>query len=305
MRNKSMQNKSKYFFCCLLSVLIVGCAGGMDVDYKKSPVEGIIGGNKVDANSDLGRSVVMIRSKVATVQNDKTISVSYNICTGSVVAENVILTVAHCIVGAAKDMEIVYTSDLHDEKSRVSPVETVLKHKTYEAINDYDLSTGHVDDDIALVKIKGVVPSDYKIMTIAEFGSLTEKFNIVSIGYGRNTGALNLPADTDLGAGVLRAASVEGTSYVPEFNFFLSNQKSGKGVCYGDSGGPALIQENGEFKILGLTKAIFARASDQVNQKFDVDNCKFNGLFMNLQFYQQWILESIQSLSSAPILAKR
>lgn len=297
-----MRTSHSYLLLGLVSFIFIGCADGMSAkDSSRSTVEGIIGGDRVDENSELSRSVVMIRTKLTTIQKNKSVSVSYSICTGSIVAPNVILTAAHCIVGTAKDIEIAYTTDLEDDMARVSAVESVKIHELYKGENDFDLATGYIDDDIALIKIKGEVPSDYKIMQLAEFGSGAENFEIVSIGYGRSTGVLTLSADTNLGAGVLRAASIQGMSYVPNFNFFLSNQKSGKGVCYGDSGGPALVLIEGEFKILGITKAVFTRSSDQMvikkNQKVEIDNCKFNGLFMNLQFYQNWIYKSIDSLN--------
>lgn len=273
-------------------LIVVGCGEitHPNLALSVAALEGIVGGIELTQESELSKSVVLIRTR-ETSGNDNE---EFEICTGTPIANNIILTAAHCI-GPVEKMDVLFSNDMKDTTAEVLQVESVLKHRLYSGENSFDLASDHVDDDIALIKIQGTIPLGYKTLGLANKPMRSKKFEVVSLGYGRSTGVTNLPEGESYGEGTLRMTVTAGKNFNPRFNFFLSDQTSGSGVCHGDSGGPALTKVDGEFQILGITKAIFSTNRTSASSK--VDGCKFSGMFMNIHYYQQWIADSMAKLN--------
>lgn len=293
-RPLSVSKALKVFSLCGLLLLASACANqSQENSYGKAKrYYRIIGGERVIEGSEFSNRTVLLRTQ--TSKSNQPI-VNYEICTGTVISKNIILTAAHCVLVGTKKLEVVFTDDLQDLEAPVASVKKIIIHPTYAGHTKFEIDENIIDGDIALVKIEGEIPANYIPVPFVSQQEAKTEFSFVTMGFGNNTGVLNYPAGTDLGSGVLRVAATKGISYDPNKNFFISDHTQGSGACNGDSGGPALIRENEEYKILGITRAIYSEK--EIDPASGMDACQFNGIYMSLCYFQPWIEKTIQELN--------
>ena len=263
----------------------------------------IINGQEVKENALITTSIVGLYDVKANY-----------ICTGSLIAPNVVMTAAHCMPERASDMRVVFGNDI-DDMMNAREVDVLQEHVL--RVTDFKVSTKwnpsdenrQVDTgDIALIKFKGAIPEGYKIATILPNQNLIKKGTMVTVaGYGVNVidGEVIDPrkyknldqaiedgevfCDDDKrncmkvessGDGLLRQTQAPISS-VQDTEVRLDERKAG--TCSGDSGGPAYIEQNGQYYLFGVT----SRGSLLCNE---------TGVYTNALEYMQWINDTIKIL---------
>ena len=188
------------------------------------------------------------------------------ICTGTVVSEKVVLTAAHCVLRAGR--YAFRTSE-----------------GTYYTYNRLVMGSGSVDDphDIALLVFDSEIGSEAEIHSFDDRVVLGDTLRLVGLGCS------NL--ETRRGAGTKRT----GTNVVAEINDyinFLTPRSYARGIlgpsnragsCFGDSGGPAFSESNGELKIVGVTHAGGYSGDDLVSEYINVANHSANRKWLRQQ----------------------
>lgn len=240
------------------------------------------------------------------------------ICTGSLIAPNIVLTAAHCAPSKAADVKIIFATDIDDTmNSRELDViqENVLTATDYKVNPKWNPNneTVQVDTgDIAVIKFKGNIPAGYKPATFLADKTALKIGNLVTVaGFGVNfvdmkeinpkkyknlDDAINggeVTCEDDNkgnhlkcykierdGDGVLRTTEAP-ISFIYETEVSLNEKKSG--TCNGDSGGPAYIKKDGAFYLFGVT----SRGSNM---------CDETGVYTNALVYKSWIDETIKTL---------
>ncbi|HEX7675191.1 MAG TPA: trypsin-like serine protease [Bdellovibrio sp.] len=263
----------------------------------------IINGQEVKENALITTSIVGLYDVKANY-----------ICTGSLIAPNVVMTAAHCMPERASDMRVVFGNDI-DDMMNAREVDVLQEHVL--RVTDFKVSTKwnpsdenrQVDTgDIALIKFKGAIPEGYKIATFLPNQNLIKKGTMVTVaGYGVNVidGEVIDPrkyknldqaiedgevfCDDDKrncmkvessGDGLLRQTQAPISS-VQDTEVRLDERKAG--TCSGDSGGPAYIEQNGQYYLFGVT----SRGSLLCNE---------TGVYTNALEYMQWINDTIKIL---------
>lgn len=143
-------------------------------------------------------------------------------CTASIVGKNVILTAAHCV-----------------EKAKTVKFEH--KGKKYAATPTSHPLYPDDDIDVALaVTTEEIV--DAKPMSIGGSASIGQSVEL--FGYGC----------TDVGGGDIDDLLRTGTTVVEKFaaNDMVMEVEGGPAYCFGDSGGPAMVDDNGKSVILAV-----------------------------------------------------
>jgi len=192
----------------------------------------VVGNATVVRTAAVGRHIVMI------------VSTRGNLCTGTAIARDLVLTAGHCVAPAA-----TYRVFLPGIAPPGLPLRSVMVHPRY---NPKDYASGRVTADVALLKIDGALPADVLPARLATPPSVVAGDRFVIAGYGGTA------ADSDNGAGTPRAAVLVATGKPGSLQIRLvdpatGGARMGLGACTGDSGGPAFVDNGaGTYSVIGV-----------------------------------------------------
>lgn len=234
-----------------------------------TPVEQIVGGTEVTSSKLIDSLFVLLVS-----DNNGTPQV----CTGIFITKKHILTAAHCVNDLESLSLITGVKPLASEEGLMLTPVQIDRHESYneksvEERNDLAIIT--IAEEIQLAKKDfPQLPDENMIQTIEAASNI----EFMAVGYGQTTSIVNPEERTE---GVLRAVRLRTTS--KNAAVFMVNQTNGKGVCYGDSGGPALKIYNKNLYLIGVASGIYD--VDTVK----LDECKQGSLYMNIAPHIPWI----------------
>ncbi|MBY0415592.1 MAG: trypsin-like serine protease, partial [Bdellovibrionales bacterium] len=165
----------------LLLVLVVSSCAPKSSNHNPRLLNGsVINGSEVKEKDPLNASVV-------AVYNSK----SNYICTGSLIAANIVITAAHCAPKRPSELKVIFATD----------VDTILHARELDVREEYALSVTDFkvhpkwDEnnetqeyntfDIAVLKFKGTLPLGYKPATFLKDESALKLGAVVTVaGYG-------------------------------------------------------------------------------------------------------------------------
>lgn len=235
------------------------------------------------------------------------------ICTGTIIANDVILTAAHCAPEKANHLKIIFNEDAYGTldtreqdyyQAYVRSATDFIPHSEYSDSSEDDTDL----DDIALVKFRGTLPEGYApVKMLDRVEELKRGLNLLVAGYGVDevvtevidpntypnlsealeTGAAFCNEDNSYcvsveasGDGTLRKAQAPIDSFSK--NEFILNEKAA-GTCSGDSGGPAFVQKGKELVLAGVTSRGGVLCND-------------DGVYTNVARYRDWIKKTVAQL---------
>ena len=174
-------------------------------------------------------------------------------CTGSLIAPNWVLTAAHCLIeteGFPLEPEVVLFyvgSDARPTGTAGWPATgSFYEVDRFYVHPQYDADTS--DNDIGLVHLSQTasgVPS-YALNSSAMTGSWIGD-SVFYAGFGVSNDA------TGDGSGVKRSTSMD-ISEIYQHSYL--SQWAGSSVCFGDSGGPGLVQVSGTWRVVGVNSGV-------------------------------------------------
>lgn len=240
------------------------------------------------------------------------------LCTGTLIARNIVLTAAHCIeyspqLGSKLRVVAYFKTNIKDvSQADIINVDMGLQHEDYlKDITDATPITNNWND-IALLRLSKDAPAEVKVSKIA---TKTEKLNLkqnsqlILAGYGITTpiiaqeaidpvtgkkSIIRVPSE---GSGQLRL--VEGIPVVKvankkkeiQINQIQNDKITLKGACHGDSGGPAFLKrDDGSFVQVGVT----SRGTEELG------NCNRGAIYTGIQGHSDWIATTMAQMLAAP-----
>jgi secreted trypsin-like serine protease len=287
----------------LAAIALVSCVGQKPSSVPKG--SGIMGGTEVPEGAPIASSIVAIFDKKENA-----------VCTGSIIAENFIVTAAHC-ANEAQYLKVVFGNDIdlymsaHEQdilEMHVRQVTAVVTHPDYDEEENSRKNTDH--NDIAVMRFSGKLPEGYKPAVILADSSYLKIGSMAKLaGFGVDDIELkpvNMKNVKDAkkkldegeiycedeqekhcfeveatGEGILRQA--EAPIALKGISEDLLNETKGQGTCMGDSGGPAYLQDGSNYFLFGVT----SRGSQL---------CDGNGIYTNVVYFTNWIKQTIASL---------
>ncbi|MFP5519478.1 MAG: S1 family peptidase [Bdellovibrionia bacterium] len=295
-----------------LLFLFLGCSQQISQMRFTKPSDKIMGGSQVPPQDFTAQSTVGIYDHL-----------EQGICTGTLIAPNIVLTAAHCLSSRPKNMRIIFHENIDDtlnarepdiKEAFVRKVSEYRIHPNYAPQQDqekYDLN------DIGLIRFQGSIPEGFKPVEFLKNTNVLQKGMWVTVaGYGvtkveareidpknypdfeeslkyglvicfdtRNTDCIELHMEGD---GTLLKAQAQ-ISKIHHSEFSLDETK-GQGTCSGDSGGPAYIKIGDKILVAGVT----SRGSMLCNDE---------GVYSSTAAHGDWLSQTVNELM-AKVVAK-
>ena len=204
----------------------------------------ILGGEVVQPSDIVANSTVALKY----VEGNN----AYPMCTGTLIAPNLVLTASHCLRGQNKsNIRIGFSLDA---KNQVD-VETMWEIADFTIHPKYG-STGRLND-VALIALKKAAPAPYKpVAIVSDKYTMTVGMPMLLAGYGVIDDLTG--KDTE----ALRKVTVPMAKILDAEMILVTDQRKSTGACNGDSGGPAYLEKDGVLYVYGITRGPHAMAPD-------------------------------------------
>jgi secreted trypsin-like serine protease len=228
------------------------------------PASAIVGGGGAPSES-IARAVVII------------IGSRGSFCTGSLIAQDLVLTAAHCVLPGA-DYKVILPGET---PPRLLDVRRMASHPQFNVQN---ILAHRASADVALLQLASPLPAS---KAPAPLGApvipmaVGARFTIAGVGVTRR-------GDGKSG-GAIRAADLgvtgkPGTLQIRLADPLTNNTSGGLGACTGDSGAPAFEMQGGRAVIIGVVSW-----STGAN---NTDGCGGLTGVTPLTLYREWILRT-------------
>jgi secreted trypsin-like serine protease len=238
----------------------------------------IFGGTAVQASDPAAQTTVFISGRS---------NLGYYFCSGSLIAEDIVVTAAHCVAdGKQGSFRVIFSRVVPlswlTEKPTVSDSDPSVRQVVGTIADpDFNMKASEDAHDIAIIRIKGDLPAGYHAATLLDSSTaLTPGEEVLLAGYGSTN------PDIQGKGGVLNQATVTVKQAVGNTEIAV-DQTQGKGGCWGDSGGPAFVQSGDELLLWGLTNRAFPQ-----NER----TCSHGAVYTRITDFSDFITQSEATL---------
>jgi secreted trypsin-like serine protease len=274
----------------VLAIIVLSAATACENSYHQNTTDvtasAIVGGLETTKDNPTSRYMALIFDRP---------SESY--CTAMLVRKNILLTAAHCIKSGPENMTLAFGNRPLAGQYTMREASRILVHPGYKKEQSVNRN------DLALILVKGNAPEGYEALSIPdEQFPFRPGLTFTSAGYGRVTGKSDPRGNDIQGSGTLRHVELKIDSLSEDRTQFYVDQKSGKGICNGDSGGPAMMRLNGKDYVVGVASAISwiipGELSEEAKKDYVVqhDICMHKSIYISTKKYTAWIEEGIRQL---------
>ncbi len=288
----------------LSTLLLTACSKKSDPAPKDDLIaSGIMGGTLVDAKTQSESGTVALLILHQNADGD----IRTPICSGTLVAENVVLTAGHCLIATGgfqlKGIFVLFGTEVDtvvkelqaSNLANVRRVEDVSLHEGFTISPE----TKMLSNDLALMLLDSKAPAGFKVTKIATpeiFKALKAGSQLSLTGFGTESYSLDPKTKQPVssGSGVLRNIDDRAVLKISEDRTkIMLNQTDNKGACHGDSGGPAFITVGGQKYQVGVTsQGYWLEGSDQKTNPL----CNQLSIYTYLADRTEWIAKGIQEL---------
>lgn len=230
----------------LVFVVFIVFVQGFRAQASKGPLLPLVnGGESVSAQDPIGHSTVMLETEM-------------QYCSAVIIAEDTLVTAAHCLPEDSPWIRIHF-SGLEGKVSKEA--QFFVKHENYQDLHET------TRNDVALVFFKGGLPDPFKPVPLASETEVLQIGDSLTLaGYG---------GGSPLGS--LAKINLQISGFLNHKGLIQLNQTSQRGICHGDSGGPAFRIHPDQISLIGV-----ASYTQEVN-------CSGYSVYTNVIEQRDWI----------------
>ena len=267
----------KNLIILFLSLGLISCSGNQN---QKNQVSGLNSDDAIIGGEDVLLADKKFKSVVGILMMDRFLN-PFAICSGTLIDSQVVLTAAHCVQDkpAGTQFYIVFGTHLtsRDKITSIHKATVAVSHRLFDVKQPRDAY------DIALMKFDGPAPRDAVIAPILKDKNFLKSGTpLVVAGYGRDSNF------SDGHSGQLKFANIKVANSRYSATEFRTTQFF-KGICLGDSGGPAFVEINGVFYVAGITNR---------TNYFGSVECVLSSYFARVDQFQDWIEQNLKLLKA-------
>lgn len=270
----------------LVVVTLIGCSPQGRFQNASFHTSSIVGGLEVSALDPIAGSTVQVY-KITPANK------SITTCTGNVIANQVILTAAHCVASADERNYIYFSATIPQDifqffaaQADINVLRVVVSSAIPEGWKTDGVKPEKDWSDLALLKISGDLPAGFHPIAISD--NIPVNNSAISIaGFGFTDGVQHVRSQD------LREADVSVLDGQWSSSEILLDTSKGKASCHGDSGGPAYVASSQGLQLL----AIDSRSELKSDPNFE---CVGDTIYTRLGFYKSWIESEIRILNGQP-----
>lgn len=205
------------------------------------------------------------------------------LCTGTLIGEQIVLTAAHCVDPNSTDLVVYFGTNFKQPDPNL--VRSAIKAVVHPS---YNSSRGEDIGDVAVVRFDGSSPQEFKpAPLLKDFKGVLKNTRVVVAGYG-----LDWSWIVKAGSGILRTVELRIQDPFFSKTEMMIDQSIRKGICSGDSGGPAYLKLNGALFVAGV-----ASRGDSIPIPL-APNCFIMSIFTRVDVYADWIQATAVELRS-------
>lgn len=261
-------------------------ATSINQELSEDSSQGIVGGSAVRSNDVYGKSTVALYLDMPLREGGTKL---INFCTGTLIADELVLTAAHCFADFAQDLGVSIerlrpylrvgfgtkiAKDLQDTSVEFRSLKAISVHKDYQ-IGSVGTAAEESMEDIALVRLNDRAPASAQTAALPGDESHLEKGKAITlVGFGLTNGREQTRA-TRMNRVTVKIDNPRLTA--AQFSYSVENRKS---ACSGDSGGPAYVRNRaGKVFVIGVTS-------------WGDMNCEELGAYTSVSAFLPWIMET-------------
>ncbi len=180
---------------------------------------------------------------------------SVGLCTGTLIAPDIVLTAAHCInpqvLGLSNQAAVTSATKVRLDSMRAfSGTGRVIQAKETIPHSGFDIN-GLGDDDIGIIRLMEPVTDRPPTSINRNFNDAPPGVTVTQVGFGVSQAGNQNSAGT--AHTLANKVSISCAGIGLDSALICFNQTDGSGKCEGDSGGPSFATINGTVKVVGVT----------------------------------------------------
>ena len=249
-------------------------AGAVLVPHAASAV---VGGTTVRANDEARAWTVKVEAQRGPL------------CSGVAIEPTLVLTAAHCVLGARAYSISVLDGQM---RRRTIPVASVRPHESFLPGRTPDTQPGV---DLAILRLASPLPDGIRPVRLGGGIGAGDTVTIAGFGLGqegRSATARTLRQSTLLAAG----AYTSGNRVMVAVDATTLGEATGAGACRGDSGGPIMRGAPGSDELVGIVSWSSGPARQRVRQV-----CGGFTAITPIADHRVWIDSTVAAIKSEPL----